>query len=89
MPVLDFNVLSFVKLQEAGVTQGLSRAIVRARGNGTFESPSDFKQRVDAALRTIYSPARTYQQYQGVLIAKRSQFILKGVQLSEADLTWP
>ena len=89
MPVPDFNVLSFVKLQETGIPQDLSRAIVRARVSGTFESPSDFKQRVDAVLRTLYSPARTYQQYQGDLIAKRSQFILNGVQLSEADLTWP
>jgi len=89
MPVPDLNVLSMVKLQEAGLPQDLSRAIVRARVSGTFASSSDFKQRVNEALGVIYSQARTYQQYQTDLIAKRSQFVLNGVQLSEADLTWP
>jgi hypothetical protein len=88
--VPDLNVLSLVDLYEAGIApQDLCRAIVRARGGGTFGGPLDFKQRVDAALRTIYSPPRTYQQYQAQLIAKRSQFVLSGAQLSEADLTWP
>ncbi|MGZ4843622.1 MAG: eCIS core domain-containing protein [Candidatus Angelobacter sp.] len=86
----DLSVLSFTDLQrQIGLPQDLCRAIVRARGGSTFSGPADFKQKVDAALRSIYTPARTYLDYQPQLLAKRTQFVLNGTRPSARDLRWP
>jgi phage-related protein len=86
----DLSVLSFAELQrQTGLPQDLCRAIVRARGGSTFSGPADFKRRVDAALRSIYTPARTYLDYEKQLLARRTQLVLNGTQPSVRDLQWP
>jgi hypothetical protein len=86
----DLSALSFTQLQQQiGLPQDLCRAIVRAKGGSGFSGPGDFKTKVDTALRTIYSPPRTYVQYEPVLLAKRTQFVINGAQPTAMDLTWP
>jgi hypothetical protein len=88
--VSDLSSLSVKNLQrQTGLPQDLCRAIGNARGGGSFTGASDFKKKVDAALRSIYGPTRTYQYYEPQLIAASSQFVLNGAPLSKTDLTWP
>jgi hypothetical protein len=85
----DLSVLSFTELQkQIGLPQDLCRAIVRARGGGTFGGAADFKAKVAAAIALIY-PGRAYTYYEPVLKAKCSQFVLNGARLNPGDLSWP
>ena len=85
----ELNGLSFADLQErTDLPQPFCRAIANARTRGTFTSPTNFKQRVHDALQRLFTPPRTYSQYEERVVALRTQFMLNGIQLSESDLRW-